>query len=212
MRIAWVILDVGETLVDETRVWATWARAIGVSPLTFGAALGSVISRGLRHGTVFDLLGVPDWQRFAAAVDVELGDLRAGDLYPDALRVERALRDSGLRVAMIANQPARRHAELLALGFAPDVMAMSEAMGVSKPDDAFFQRALELLGSPDARTVVHVGDRVDNDVVPARRNGLQSVWLRRGPWGRLQEDPTGAATLTVASLDEFLERLPELGG
>jgi HAD superfamily hydrolase (TIGR01549 family) len=210
MTIEWVILDVGETLIDETRVWATWARHLGVSPLTFAAALGAVIAIGDPHQSVFDRLGVPDWRHLIPAVDDDLGDLRATDLYPDALAAERALRDRGYRTALIANQPARRHAELLALGFAPDVIAMSEAMGVAKPGDGFYRQALELLGNPDPRRVVHVGDRVDNDVVPARRNGLRSVWIRRGPWGRLQADVNGDADLVIANLDDLVRRLPEL--
>jgi FMN phosphatase YigB (HAD superfamily) len=210
VTIEWVILDVGETLIDETRVWATWARHVGVSPLTFAAALGAVIAVGGPHQSVFDRLGVPDWRALIPAVDEDLGNLRPGDVYPDALAAERALRDHGYRTALIANQPARRHAELLALGFAPDVIAMSEAMGVSKPADGFYRRALELLGDPDPARVAHVGDRIDNDVVPARRNGLRSVWIRRGPWGRLQEDTDGAADLVIASLDDLVRRLPEL--
>jgi HAD superfamily hydrolase (TIGR01549 family) len=210
--VDWVILDVGETLIDETRVWAEWADAIGVSPLTFGAALGAVIAAGDAHQTAFDRLGATDWRRHAVAVEEALGGLQAIDLYPDALPTARALHDRGYRVAIIANQPASRRDQLLAMGFAPDVIAMSEAMGVSKPDDAFFGRALELLGSPDPGRVAHVGDRVDNDVIPARRYGLRSVWLRRGPWGRLQRDETGAAELVIERLDELPDRLPDLAG
>jgi len=210
VTIDWVVLDVGETLIDETRVWAAWAREIGVSPLTFGAALGAAIAAGRDHREAFDRLGITDWRRFGAAVEARFGGLRADDLYPDALRTVDRLHAQGRRVAIVANQPVARHRQLLALGLAPDVIAMSEEMGVSKPDDAFFARALELMGSPDPSTVAHVGDRVDNDVIAARRNGLRSVWLRRGPWGRLQEDTRGDAELTISSLDELAERLGEL--
>jgi FMN phosphatase YigB (HAD superfamily) len=58
--------------------------------------------------------------------------------------------------------------------------------------------------------VAYVGDRVDNDVVPSRRNGLRSVWLRRGPWGRLQQDANHDADLVVWSLDELVDRLSDL--
>ncbi len=44
----WVCLDVGETLIDETRVWSTWADVLGVPRLTFMAALGAAIARGRR--------------------------------------------------------------------------------------------------------------------------------------------------------------------
>ena len=42
----WVVFDVGETLVDETRVWSTWADVVGIPRLTFMAVLGAVIARG----------------------------------------------------------------------------------------------------------------------------------------------------------------------
>ncbi len=211
-RIEWVVLDVGETLVDETRVWATWAQVLGLTPLTFGAALGAVITSSQDPRTVFDRLGIPDWRRHAAAVDAAYGGFRPEDLYPDALRTVERLRAAGRRVAILANQPASRHAQLEALGFRPEVMAMSEAMGVAKPDPAFYARSLEMLGGPAPASVAYVGDRVDNDVVASRVAGLRPVWLRRGPWGRLQEDVDSAAELTVWSLDELVDRLPELDG
>ena len=52
----WVVLDVGETLIDETRVWSTWADELGVPRLTFLAALGAVIERGGEHVDVFTML------------------------------------------------------------------------------------------------------------------------------------------------------------
>lgn len=208
--IDWVVLDVGETLIDETRVWATWAHELGISPLTFGAALGVAISRGSEHGSVFDVLGTPDWRRHAEAVERQFGGFREEDLYPDALRTVEHLQALGRRVAILANQPAVRHPQLLALGFRPDLIAMSEELGVSKPDHAFFSRGLELMGNPDPRTVAYVGDRVDNDLVPSRRCGFRTVWIRRGPWGRLQQDTAGDADLVVWSLDELVDRLPEL--
>jgi HAD superfamily hydrolase (TIGR01549 family) len=210
--IEWVVLDVGETLIDETRVWATWARELGISPLTFGAALGVAIARGFDHQTAFDLLGFPDWRKLEARVEEKFGGFQPEDLYDDALRTEHALRERGRRVAILANQPATRHPQLLALGFKPDVIAMSEELGVSKPDPAFFARGLGLMGNPDPQTVAYVGDRIDRDVHPCRQCGFRAVWLRRGPWGRLQEDLEGDADLTVWSLDEMVDRLPELEG
>ena len=208
--IDWVVLDVGETLIDETRVWATWAHELGISPLTFGAALGYVIASGDEHRKAFDVLGFPDWRRHAEAVEAAFGGFRAEDLYPDALATVERLQREGRRVAILANQPAIRHPQLLALGFRPDVIAMSEELGVEKPDDAFFARGLELMGNPEPRRVAYVGDRVDNDVRPCRRCGFRSVWIRRGPWGRLQHDPDHDADLTVESLVELADRLPEL--
>lgn len=160
----------------------------------------------------FELLERPDWRDHQPAFEERYGALRADDLYPDAIRALNGLRAAGYRVAVTANQPARRHAELAALGVDVEVMAMSDEMGVSKPDPEFFSRTLELLGGPDPADVAYVGDRVDNDVMPAAAAGMRAVWIRRGPWGLLHEDRDGAAHLVVRSLDELVERIGEAWG
>ena len=206
----WVCLDVGETLIDETRVWSLWADELGVPRLTFLAALGAVIERGGEHRDVFPIFGADDWQLRMASVEGAYGGFTADDLYPDALGAIEALRAGGHRLAIVANQPASRTDELRAIGVDVEVMAMSEQMGVSKPDPAFFATALELMGSPDSASVVYVGDRVDNDVLPGIAAGMRTVWVRRGPWGFIQRLPEGAApALVVDSLDELVERIGE---
>ena len=206
----WVGLDVGETVIDETRVWSTWADELRIPRLTFLAALGAVIARDGEHRDVFDIFGVEDWQLRMTAVEGAYGGFRQEDLYPDALRAIDGLRAAGYRIAIVANQPASRTDELRAIGVDAEVLAMSEAMGVSKPAPAFFERVLELMGSPDPGAVAYVGDRIDNDVLPATAAGMRAVWLRRGPWGVIQHIGDGPRpALIVDSLDELVERLAE---
>ena len=206
----WVCLDVGETLIDETRIWSLWADELRVPRLTFLAALGAVIARGGEHRDVFPIFGADDWELRLPAVERAYGGFAADDLYPDALRALAALRDDGYRLAIVANQPASRADELRAIGIDVEVMAMSEAMGVGKPEPAFFARTLEMMGSPAAASVAYVGDRVDNDVIPAAAAGMRAVWIRRGPWGVIQRVPSGQRpALIVDSLDELVERIGE---
>jgi FMN hydrolase / 5-amino-6-(5-phospho-D-ribitylamino)uracil phosphatase len=207
----WVILDVGETLIDETRVWSTWADVLAIPRLTFLAGLGAVVERNLDPRDVFGLFGITNWRDRMTEVEARYGGFRPQDLYPDALDAIDGLKATGCRVAVIANQPAGRARELRALGVSPDVMAMSGAMGVSKPDPRFFTRALELLGDPPPDRVAYVGDRIDNDVLPAARAGMRPVWLRRGPWGWIQRLPPDAPeTLVVTSLGDVVGRQDEL--
>jgi HAD superfamily hydrolase (TIGR01549 family) len=208
----WVCLDVGETLIDETRIWSTWADVLGVPRLTLMAALGAIIARGGEHGSVFGTFGIAEaeWRALIPEVEARYGGFQERDLYPDAREALRALTGAGYRVAILANQPASRSAELRALGIAPEVLAMSDELGVAKPSPAFFARALELMGAPDPSDVAYVGDRVDNDLVPSLAAGMRSIWIRRGPWGVIQTLPADRQpVLTVDSLEELTGRIGE---
>ena len=202
--------DIGEVLIDETRIWSTWADVLGLPRFTFLAVLGAAIAAGGDHHEAFALLGVPDWHEREPEVQEAYGGFRAEDLHPDALAGLRAVHDAGFGVAVIGNQPARRHDELAALGVRPDVMVMSDTLGAQKPTPEFFAGALAAMGGPAPADVAYVGDRVDNDVRPAAAAGLRTVWQRRGPWGALHRDEPPAAELVIASLDELPGRLPDL--
>ena len=207
----WVVLDVGETLIDESRIWDIWADLLGIPRLTFMAVLGAAIQRGGQYGRIFDEFGLDEttWRSRVPEVEDRYGGFQEQDLYADSRRAVDGLAALGYHVGLVANQPASRTAELRALGFNTEVMAMSDEMGVAKPDPAFFARVLEMAGQPDAAQVAYAGDRVDNDVIPSAQAGMRAVWVRRGPWGRIQQLGTAAPALVVDSLDELVERIGE---
>lgn len=95
-----IVFDVGETLVDESRIWAEWAQMAGITPLTLAGVLGAIIERGEHHSRVWDVLGV--------AQPAEPPTIRGIDLYPDALECLRAVRQAGLIVGIAGNQPAEQ--------------------------------------------------------------------------------------------------------
>lgn len=206
----WVAFDVGETLIDETRVWSVWADVVGVPRLTFLATLGAVIARGGAHTEVFEAVGSSHWREHRDELEAAYGGFSGDDLYPDVRSAMDALRADGYRLAIFGNQPAQRTAELRALELPAEVIAMSSEMRVAKPSPDFFARILELLGDPNPKSVAMVGDRVDNDILPAMAAGLRAIWIRRGPWGRIQELPEGThPALVVESLDEVAGRVEE---
>jgi HAD superfamily hydrolase (TIGR01549 family) len=207
----WVVLDVGETLIDESRIWAIWADVLGIPRLTFMAVLGAAIQRGGQYGRIFDEFGIdePTWRARVPEVEDRYGGFQEQDLYPDARRALDGLRGLGYHVGLVANQPASRTAELRSLGLEAEVIAMSDEMGVHKPNPAFFARVLEMTGNPAPGQVAYAGDRVDNDVIPAMAAGMVGIWVRRGPWGRVQQAETVTPALVVDSLDELVERIGE---
>jgi HAD superfamily hydrolase (TIGR01662 family) len=202
-----VVFDVGETLVDETRIWSEWADWLGVTRLTFLGLLGGVIARAGDHRDPFHILR-PDLDARAERAKREAAgqpdDLRLDDFYPDALPALRAVRAAGYRIGIAGNQPSRTEAVLATLDVPLDIAASSESWGVHKPDPAFFARIAVELGLPPG-DIAYVGDRVDNDVEPAAAAGMAAIFIRRGPWAWIQagRDDPPAATATIDRLDEL---------
>ena len=200
-----VVLDVGEVLIDETRVWETWAHLLGVTPLTFAAVLGAAIARGEDHHAVFATLAPHvDWRALEDQHERRYGGFAEADLYTDVRPALRRLRDLGAQVTIAGNQPRRRRAQLERLALPVDRIATSDDLGADKPSPAFFARVCDLAGADEPARVCYVGDRIDNDVTPAMRAGMFGCWLRRGPWGHLQEpDPEAPPDLTLTRLDDL---------
>jgi FMN phosphatase YigB (HAD superfamily) len=186
-----VVFDVGETLVDETRGWERAADAVGVPRFTLRGVLGGLAARGEPHTDVWRILGVD-----APDATVAPGH---SELYDDALPALGALRSAGLRLGAAGNMPAAFEALVQPL---VDVIGSSQRWGVDKPAPAFFARIAEEMGVAPGE-IAYVGDRVDNDVLPARAAGMMAIHVRRGPWGYLQEPPQDVPS--VQSLDEVLE-------
>ncbi|MGH7921876.1 MAG: HAD family hydrolase [Candidatus Dormibacteraceae bacterium] len=199
MPIEAVVFDVGETLIDETRVWGSWADAVDVPRLTFFAALGAVVANGERQHTarIFELVrpGLT-FEAAAAARGTDEAGFTPGDLYPDARPSLRALHEAGLQVGIAANQPPLAALVLERCDLAYDWLLISALERVAKPEPDFFALVARRAGLPPER-IAYVGDRVDNDVVPAAAAGLRAVHVRRGPWGVLH---AGDPRLAVAAL------------
>ena len=186
-----VVFDAGETLVDETGLWQRAADAAGVPRFTLMGTLGGLISRGEHHSRVWDLLGV---ERPSSVFG-------PADFYSDALPCVAELRARGLRVGVVGNTP-REFEEVMREHV--DFVGSSVGWGVEKPAPEFFER---IVAEADAAPgeIAYVGDRVDNDVLPALAAGMVAVHVRRGPWGYLHEPPPEA--LRAASLAEVRELL-----
>jgi HAD superfamily hydrolase (TIGR01549 family) len=214
-RIRTVVFDVGETLVDETRHWSEWADWLGVTRLTFCAAFGVVIERDWHHRRVFDLVR-PGFDYAAEHARREAAGwrytLEPSDFYPDALPCLVALRREGCRVGVAGNQPEAAEAALAAVGVSADFIASSTRWGVEKPDPAFFAKVAEAAGASPA-AIAYVGDRLDNDVLPAKAAGMLGVFIRRGPWGLVHAGRPEAASadITIDGLAQLPERLRALG-
>ena len=211
--IAALAFDIGETLINETRIWSRWADRLGVPRLTFIGVLGGIAARGGSHREVFEYFRPgfdleEELERWRVDEPDSLREnFDAGDLYPDVRPTFARLREMGKRVVVAGNQPRQAGAALQAMDLGTDEILISADLEFEKPSRGFFEKVAEVAGARPAE-VLYVGDRVDNDVIPAMSIGMKAVLIRRGPWGYLHAEWPQAAQAN-AIVDNLLE-IPNL--
>ena len=204
--IRWLFFDMGSTLSDETKAWEARFRAQLALPearkkgVTERCLLRAVerASREYRkqYRGALDDLGIRDMVPYSHALETP---------YPEAADVLPRLKER-YALGVIANQGAGLEERLRAFGIRAyfSVVVSSFDVGLKKPDPAIFRLALQWAGAEPEEAVM-IGDRLDNDVFPAKALGMKTVWIRQG-FGGLQtpRGPEYTPDWTVSSLTELL--------
>ena len=152
----------------------------------------------------------------ATEVKDERGATLRASLIPGADEMIHALRDRGYRIGLVADGPTDTFRNVLTqhgLIDLFDVMAISEEVGVCKPDPRMFRAALDALGVPEADYggVVMVGNHLGRDIRGANALGLVSVHLRWSPRrSKVPADPAEAPAYTIDTPMELLRLLDRL--
>ena len=174
--IKWMFFDVGSTLVDETEAYNHRIQeAIAGTDITYAQFQEKRLEFAKQNlksdieALKFFGLDKPAWHR-----EDEVP-------YPEAEEILKYLKNLGYKLGVIANQSfgtAERLNQWNLLQYI-DVVAASAELGVAKPDSAIFQKAFEIAGCT-AEEAVMIGDRLDNDIVPAKKLGMRTVWVKQG--------------------------------
>ncbi|TDG00845.1 HAD family hydrolase [Paenibacillus piri] len=200
-ELQWIFFDLGETLIDESAAILESIRQFAVESAALGYAFHpDEVVRGLEDAyRAFAEFPMGDYmERHVASVDhrriIKQNMRYRKDMerpFPAALPLVREL--SGLyRIGIIANQGPGTTDRLKAYGFAEYITVCCESAeaGFAKPNPQLFQLALEQ-ASCLPRHAVMIGDRIDNDIIPAKRLGMKAVYVRQG-LARYQPIPKGA--------------------
>jgi HAD superfamily hydrolase (TIGR01549 family) len=124
-----------------------------------------------------------------------------------------ALHGRGLKLGLAANQPVRSIEQLArhGIGHYFGNQGVSGVYGFRKPDIRLFLRACEdLQVQPDE--CIMVGDRIDNDVVPAKLLGMGTVRLLHGrhreqrprSWDEMPDHEVSDAAGILTAIDAIL--------
>ena len=200
-KIKWIFFDIGSTLVDESAVYENRIEEItqsnNIDKNEFVAKViecaqtspKPIVSAAEDYG-----VNVPAWRH-----DLEV-------LYPDSKEVLQRLSQK-YKIGIIANQDfgtEQRLTDFNVHQYINLVIASAEE-GVAKPDLRIFQIALARADCKPEEAVM-VGDRIDNDIIPANKIGMTTMWIKQG-FGSYAEPKTveEQSDYIVNSLAEITE-------
>ena len=200
-KIKWIFFDIGSTLVDESAVYENRIKEItqgnNIDRNEFVAKVieraqtspKPIVSAAEDYG-----VNVPAWRH-----DLEV-------LYPDTKEVLQRLSQK-YKIGIIANQDFGTEQRLTDFNVHQhiDLVIASAEEGVAKPDLRIFQIALARADCKPEEAVM-VGDRIDNDIIPANKIGMTTVWIKQG-FGSYAEPKTveEQSDYIVNSLAEITE-------
>lgn len=179
MDVKWLFFDIGNTIYDETDADKDRVEAL-LSDNDYD------ITAEIFYDDMMDAAAAYAKSPFAAVRNkygIEETTPYYADkekLYPDVISTLEKLRMK-YKIGVIANQPSITYERLEKDGLIRyfDICLLSETEGLEKPDREIFMRALE---QADCRPedAVMIGDRLDNDIFPAKEIGFKTIWLRQG--------------------------------
>lgn len=104
------------------------------------------------------------------------------------------------QLGIIANQPAECEKTLKDLGLFHlfKFVGLSDPAGLHKPDPNFYKWALEKSGAKAEESIM-IGDRIDNDIKPAKSLGFTTVHLKLDPYDKSK---------SINKSREFMQYLP----
>lgn len=175
-KITHVFFDIGSTLVDETECYNHRIHdAIAGTDITFEQFTEKRIFfqkqnlKGDLEAIKFFGLKKTPWHR---------EDER---LYPETEEILQYLHGKNYIIGAIANQDFGTEKRLEEYGirrYFSSITASAEE-GVAKPDPEIFRRAFKS-GGCSAENAVMIGDRLDNDIAPAKALGMKTIWIKQG--------------------------------
>ncbi|MBQ3528319.1 MAG: HAD family hydrolase [Clostridia bacterium] len=175
-NIKWIFFDIGSTLSDESECYRIRFEEITRNTEITAREFEEKVIEFSRQNKKGDWaaaeyfgLPMPAWHK-----EVE-------KLYREAENVICVLSSKGYKIGIIANQSpgtAERLKKWGVLKYIEIILASAEE-GVSKPDPEIFKRALCKADCLPENAVM-IGDRLDNDIAPAKALGMKTIWIKQG--------------------------------
>ena len=174
-KIKWIFFDIGSTLVDESAVYEN-----RIKEITQGNNIdrNEFVAKVIERAQTSPKPIVSAAEDYGVKVPAWRHDLEV--LYPDTKELLQRLSQK-YKIGIIANQDfgtEQRLTDFNVHQYINLVIASAEE-GVAKPDLRIFQIALARADCKPEEAVM-VGDRIDNDIIPANKIGMTTMWIKQG--------------------------------
>ena len=180
--VKWLFFDVGYTLVNEDEVWLhRIKKQLGMNKLSGSPDVsGDELFQALKDATA---VYQPDYRSLCKRygfTEFALFDGSYEKPYEEAAMVLSALKER-YHLGILANQSPELSERLKKYDLFSffDLIISSADVGLEKPDPEIFKLALREAGCAPHEAVM-IGDRLDNDILPAKREGMRTVRIRQG--------------------------------
>ncbi len=167
-NIEWLFFDIGSTLINEEKVYKERFETIAKSSgYKYECIYDKILSyyknnkKGELEVAKKFCVKLPKW------------NFRLEELYPETKKVLEVL-SKKYNIGIIANQDfgsSERLEKFGILKYIKLVVASAEE-GIAKPDKRIFNIALERSKCKAEKSYM-IGDRIDNDIVPAKEIGMK---------------------------------------
>ena len=173
--IKYIFFDLGATLVDESDVYKSRCQfaidQLSIDPEEFMNKVyeeAGISPTPIRTAAKAYGVALPEWDNSLEKLYEAVPDVIKG-LY------------GKYKLGIIANQSlgTQERIDKWGIGKYFDVVMASAEAGCAKPDLKIFKMALQK-AKCEPNEAVMVGDRLDNDIVPAKELGMKTVWVRQG--------------------------------
>lgn len=204
-----VFFDIGYTLVNEDAVWEKRCKE--------QAETEEAKQSNITPDDIYNemekaaICGLPQYRTMINRFHFnEIAPYRHEfeELYEDALYVLKTL-SGKYKLGVIANQPDGLKKRLESFGILQYFTYIVSSWDVQlvKPDIRIFEYALKTAECTPENAFM-VGDRIDNDIIPAKAVGMKTIWIKHG-FGKLQTElaKNNAPDHAIECLTELLKIL-----
>ena len=174
-NIKWLFFDLGSTLVDESQVYERRFQKIADAA---GVPVDTIKEKATAYYKKNEKGDLEVAREYS--MDKPLWEHEYEVLYPDTVQLLEEL-SKDFKIGAIANQPLGTVDRLEAFGILKyfNLVVASAEEGVAKPDKRIFEIALERAGCAPEEAFM-IGDRIDNDIIPAKEMKMHALWVKQG--------------------------------